>query len=618
MKNNIPKKLFLIKITTSFFAIFLFSFIINSIHAQENNIDSLKTILKNNNLNDSLRLDVLSNLCWEFVTSDATRIDEYLNTLKALETKIYGINGFYKTKIVLGYYYKSIGEFDLSHKYFFDALLIHEKKNDTLNIIRSLYRLGELRNNTHNISRPSITGYNYFKRGLELLKVYKNPEQLIFFQNGMALALTNEGHYKRSLEFLDKSKVIYDTIDFPGKKRSLGFFHYSYGRNYYYMKQFDAAIYEINLARKIASDLQQNDLLIETNYYLGELNFEMKNFIKAEQYFLQNITLQKERGISWEAEAYKQILDFYLRTKNSSEAFKLIGYYLKLQDSLINKMKKDKYAEFEVRYNLREKEFENKLLEKKNLSQNHRLKLFQIMGILLVIIIIGFLYFLLKLKHYADTLSISNAYKDQILNVMGHDIRTPLLSQMMLTQDLMSEMPSKAEIQQLYNISLSVFKISDNVYNWAKMASNSTHNDLKSCHLYNELLLVLDQYEPIMKTKNLDINFHPQYINLFVVGDRIGIQAIIRNLVDNCVKYSPSNGNINIVITSDQDWVYFETQNKTLKPGEQTFGLQGNKGMGINIIKEILNYNHGDLKFAGYQDDMFKTIVQFKLSKTNS
>ena len=366
MKYIINKKsIFFIKLTISFITIILFNILMNRVYAQNNKIDSFKTILKNNNLNDSLRLDVLSNLCWEFVISDATRIEEYLDTIKALETKIYGNNGFYKTKIVLGYYYKSIGEFDLSFKYFFDALLIYEKKNDTLNIIRSLYRLGELRNNTHNISRPSITAYNCFKRGLELLKFYKNPEQLIFFQNGMALALTNEGHYRRSLEFLAKSKVIYDTIDFLGKKRSLGFFHYSYGRNYYYMKQFDAAIYEFNLARKIASDLQQNDLLIETNYYLRELNYEKKNFVKAEQYFLQNLTLQKERGISWEAEAYKQILDFYQRTKNSSGAFKLIGYYLKLQDSLINKINKDKYAEFEVRYNLREKEFENKLLEKK-------------------------------------------------------------------------------------------------------------------------------------------------------------------------------------------------------------------------------------------------------------
>lgn len=586
----------------------------NRVYAQNNKIDSFKTILKNNNLNDSLRLDVLSNLCWEFVISDATRIKEYLDTLNSLETKIYGNNGYYKTKIVLGYYYKAIGEFDLSFKFFFDALAIYEKKKDTLNIIRSLYRLGELQNNTHNISRPNLSGYNCFKKGLELLKFYKNPEQLIFFQNGMALALTNEGQYKRSIEFLAKSKVIYDTIDFPGKKRSLGFFHYSYGRNYYYMKQFDAAIYEINLARKIANDLQQNDLLIETNYYLGELNYEKKNFVKAEQYFLKNITLQKEKGITWEMEAYKHILDFYQRTKNSSGAFKLIGYYLKLQDSLINKINKDKYAEFEVRYNIREKEFENKILEQNNITQNQRLKLFQIIGILMLIIIVGFIYFLFKMRNYANKIAESNTYKDQILNVMGHDIRTPLISQMMLTQDLMIDIPDKPEIQQLYNLSLSVFKISDNVYNWVKKASNPAQIDQNSCHLYNELLLVLDQYEPIIETKDLIVKFHPQYLDLLVSGDRIGIQAVIRNLIDNCVKYSPTKGNINIEITTDKDYAYFEIQNKTLKPDEQTFGLQGNKGMGINIIKDILNYNYGHLKFSGIQNDLYKTIVQFTLS----
>ena len=66
------------------------------------------------------------------------------------------------------------------------------------------------------------------------------------------------------------------------------------------------------------------------------------------------------------------------------------------------------------------------------------------------------------------------------------------------------------------------------------------------------------------------------------------------------------------------DPVFFEIQNKTIQSGEQTFGLHGYKGMGINIIKDILNYNLGNLKFADYQDDIFKTIVRFTLSKTNS
>ncbi|MEZ4912140.1 MAG: HAMP domain-containing sensor histidine kinase [Saprospiraceae bacterium] len=342
----------------------------------------------------------------------------------------------------------------------------------------------------------------------------------------------------------------------------------------------------------------------------------LKDYIKAEQYFVNRLNIMEKRGLSMKIDGYRTLLGFYHTTGMPQKVDSIILDYLALQDSFLVHLNRDKFAEFEVKFNVKEKEMENTLLEHQNVAQRQKLNLLYIIGTLLLILIGGFIYFLLRLKQYADTISISNTYKDQILNVMGHDIRTPLLSQMMLTQDLMSEMPNKPETQQLYNLSLSVFKISDNVYNLVKKTSNVAADRDNICHLYNELLLVLDQYDPIIETKKLHLVYAPRFKDIIIAGDRIGIQAVIRNLVDNSVKYSPLDGDIEIEISRDDNYAYFEIKNKTMKPDEQSLGLYGKKGMGINIIKEILNYNLGDLKFAGYQDDMFKTIVQFSLCKT--
>ncbi|MEZ4912142.1 MAG: hypothetical protein R2774_14930 [Saprospiraceae bacterium] len=100
--------------------IFLFLSILNFKSISQNNkIDALKRELSTPNLGDSIRLDILCNLCWELVVMDALKVKDYENELKTLEDRVFGIKGYFKVKIVLGYYYyKGTGNLDLALQYF--------------------------------------------------------------------------------------------------------------------------------------------------------------------------------------------------------------------------------------------------------------------------------------------------------------------------------------------------------------------------------------------------------------------------------------------------------------------------------------------------------------------
>lgn len=339
-----------------------FSILFIDAFSQNQKLDSLQKTYVNPKISDSLRLDALCEICWEYIKTDASMIEPKIDILEKLDSKVFPKDGYYKTNIVLGYYYKTTGNFDMSFKYFNDALNIYTLDKDTINIIRSLYRLGEVRNNTYNINSLKSGDYSYYIKGLDLLKYYHDGEQTIFFQNGMSLALTNEGLYDESLLYLIKSAPIYNTISFPGKQRSLGFHHYHIARKFFMKKQYDKALYEIKLAHELATKLQFDDLLLETNYYLGSIYLEKGEYQKAESYFIENFNLNSKRGIKWKSMGMKTLLSYYERSNMKEKAFALIKPYLNIQDSVHDAIIKDNYNEFEIKYKVKEKQFENDLL----------------------------------------------------------------------------------------------------------------------------------------------------------------------------------------------------------------------------------------------------------------
>jgi tetratricopeptide (TPR) repeat protein len=584
--------------------------------SQNKELDSLLKTYQNHSISDSLRLDALCEICWEYIKTDASKIESFVGKLEELDSKVFPQTGYYKTKIVLGYYYKTTGNFDLSFKYFEDALNIYKLDKDTINIIRSLYRLGELRNNTHNVNSLKYGDYSYYIKGLDLLKHYPDGEQTIFFQNGMAMALTNEGLYDESLVYLKKSAPIYDTIAFPGKKRSLGFYYYHIGRNYFMKKLYNKALDEMKLAHGLANELYLEDLLLETNYYLGNIYLEIGDYLKAEPYFLNYVALNNKRGIKWKNMGMKTLLSFYERANMREKAFALIKPYLSIQDSVIDAINRDKYNEFEVKYKVQEKQFENDLLAQDLSSQKNKLLLTLIFGIIVTMLLIGIILLMQKLWKHNKKLTESDQYKNQILNVMGHDIRTPLVTQLTIMQEVFENKAAVSTnmMNSIYNLSLSIFKISDNVYNWVKLIKRSNFDQNSVTQINFEFFLVLEQYQPILNIKKINIVHNISLDNpINVKGDRIGIQAIIRNLIDNSMKYSPNSGTIDIGLLCINNKAILEIKNDVDAVAYQN-NFSKNRGLGLQLINEILTYNHGKTEKIGLDGDTYHVIVSFTMA----
>ena len=184
----------------------------------------------------------------------------------------------------------------------------------------------------------------------------------------------------------------------------------------------------------------ENDSIVDTKYdvtrmKLAENYADINQFEKAEQ------QLQKvEKEITGLSQSRKNLFleyyQLYKRSHQNEKAFAAIEKYISLQDSSYNQILKNQLAEYEVKYQTKEKESENlrqKLVIAANVVKQRNLK--WIFGILMLSAIIGFLIFQKRMK-----------YQKQ-MNIKDAEIRDQKIKELEQTNKLLS-MSSMIEGQE--------------------------------------------------------------------------------------------------------------------------------------------------------------------------
>ena len=211
--------------------------------------------------------------------------------------------------------------------------------------------------------------------------------------------------------------------------------------------------------------------------------------------------------------------------------------------------------------------------------------------------------------------------KHSIANI-SHDLRTPLTSiQGYLT--LLKDCEDKEEQEHYFSViqaktnyltellqifyDLSLIESEDYILEIEKIDVNRIVTD---CLIdkYNEL----KELTPTIKIENAPV---------WIIGNAVACKRIIDNLVTNAIRYSDDD----IEIVMDADGI-FTVKNTTseLKNIDVNILFQkfytvdtsrsnGNTGLGLYIVKELLNKIEGGIKEISYKNNILTISVYFKL-----
>ncbi|MCG8697132.1 MAG: GAF domain-containing sensor histidine kinase [Bacteroidales bacterium] len=214
-----------------------------------------------------------------------------------------------------------------------------------------------------------------------------------------------------------------------------------------------------------------------------------------------------------------------------------------------------------------------------------------------------------------DELHTSNATKDRFFSIVAHDLKSPFVSLIYLSEMLENESKNAenkkfAEYASMLHQSLSTsYKYLNNLLDWSRLQTNRigfTPVEFNLLGLTNEIIDVL-----ILQSQNKKIEIKvsiPNDLSLF--ADKNMIKTVFINLVSNAIKYSNSNSEViisayrndnRIVVKVEDSGVGINNEGiEKLFKIEESYTVPGTNdeigtGLGLILCKEFINKHNGQI-----------------------
>ncbi len=392
-------------------------------------------------------------------------------------------------------------------------------------------------------------------------------------------------------------------------------------------------------------DYKRMQIITDLHYSLAYLEFKRKNYRKSENYIEQALsgaetTVNAKRDINLlAAKIYKQLGHY----KKSSEQF--IKYSI-LADSLYNKQVIEVVSNWRKKYNATQQE--NEILKLKELSlvqdaeiaQQKNIRNIFIISLISVIIILLLLWTLYRHKHklvyeienQKEKLAQSNESKLKLFSIISHDLRNPFMTLLGLTGELkknhdkMTNEDTKSSIEIIDTSANKLSRLSQNLLAWARLNTDGItvrpeNNDIRE--LVNQ---AAKEFLEQASKKNIAVTVNLKETHkCYCDGDMIA--AVLRNLLNNAIKYSYNGSEVEISAFRTDENVEVKVRDNGVgiskEVREQLFsstkfystaGTASEKGsgLGLKISHEFAKLNGGELTLADNSEKGSTFILSLK------
>lgn len=240
------------------------------------------------------------------------------------------------------------------------------------------------------------------------------------------------------------------------------------------------------------------------------------------------------------------------------------------------------------------------------------------------------------IKHIIETqrrdMSAAEQRKNDLIMYLAHDLKTPLASVIGYLSLLRDEEKISDELRKKY-LSVSLDKaerledLINEFFEISKYNLTTITLQYSKINLRRLLEMLLYEFQPMLKEKNLKCNFHvPEDIIMRCDADRM--QRVFDNLLRNAVIYSFNGTDINITVTRQEENVMISFTNhgdtipaeKLERIFEQFYRIDasrstssGGAGLGLAIAKQIVELHHGTVQ-ARSKDEVIEFEVILPVS----
>ncbi len=359
----------------------------------------------------------------------------------------------------------------------------------------------------------------------------------------------------------------------------------------------EEAMQYYNICLKIDTDLNDTYSICSDKTAIGELQYKLGKYTEAERLCKEALeTATKENYIDYVQENNRLLNLIYEKTGELNKALTHLKTYTAIKDSILNDSTNKAITKEIVSFEFDKKaiadssanENEKAVITTKLKTESNRKWLFAALAIV-AIAVGGLVYrFYLKKKKINqqldkqnDTLKSlntelieseenllkSNDSKEQLINMMSHDLLNPITAITNYNQQVLNREANNEELLEAFkNVDAAIqpmHSLLDNMLQWTAVQKDGIAAKIKEQDINDIIKEIISIYKPQAKLKFIKIE---DQLNTPFIGntDKSILSLILRNLLNNAIKYSANETTINVLTNATE---------KTITIQDEGFGM---------------------------------------------
>jgi signal transduction histidine kinase len=490
-----------------------------------------------------------------------------------------------------------------AHLYVFDCYMISAIANfglkDSITTLKMIdnakKQINKIDNDTARWDRTAVLNWNYGKYYLEF--------------NDLDKAKFHLDSARRLIEFLTKLKCVYQV--------EWNYYLVYMTLSKYYVKKgiLDSALAMNEIVRNeyVNFGVTYHDVYKQL-FKIYKLQGKYKNIIAETENLLQNYQktnhfFKEEIIFNAKLNLYDDLADAYYNIGEKDKAYQILKELNELNVKTRENIKPLQAinAKFEL---------EGKLKEEELTKKYSFILFFAIMSFLLIL---GLFFHnrYRKIRKLNLQLNELNDTKNRLFSIISHDLRSPILSMNQLLDKILSNyenVDNQTKHNYFVNMHVAINNVAillENLLNWSQFQIKNRKGEKQTIQIHEAIQSVINQTNYLSNSKDLKINLDCIHCTTLIFNQN-EFEVIIRNLLTNAIKFSPTGGKIEIRGENNDDTLTLEIIDegaginpqkvKELSNGtsqKSSIGTNGEKGAGLGlfIVKDILARNNGKIEF---------------------